>query len=116
MVQLLHIQHISFKELALDFENWIQDKTYGYYTPAGSYASTNGGSSIVYSSLEGIAKDNPDVVVPPYCVTYNTEDVKQGQRAACLQTVSLAQAKADLKQYGGFIGGIMANMAPNNCW
>lgn len=83
---------ISFKELALDFENWIQDKTYGYYTPAGSYASTNGGSSIVYSSLEGIAKDNPDVVVPPYCVTYNTEDVKQGQRAACLQTVSLAQA------------------------
>ena len=104
---------ISFKELALDFENWIQDKTYGYYTPAGSYASTNGGSSIVYSSLEGIAKDNPDVVVPPYCVTYNTEDVKQGQRAACLQTVSLAHAKADLKKYGGWMGAIMANMAPN---
>lgn len=104
---------ISFKELTLDFENWVQDEDYGYYTPVGSYASTNGGSSIVYSSLEGIASDNPDVVVPPYCVVYNTEDVKQGKQSACLQTVSLAQAKADLKKYGGFIGGIMANMAPN---
>lgn len=104
---------ISSKELALDFENWVQDETYGYYTPVGSYASTNGGSAIVYSSLEGIATEHSDVVVPPYCVTYSTEDVKQGQRSACLQTVSLYKAKQDLEKYDKFLGPIMARMAPN---
>ena len=104
---------VASKELALNFENWVQDETYGYYTPVGSYASTNGGSAIVYSSLEGIASEHPDVVVPPYCVTPNTVDVKEGNKSACLQTVSLKQAKEDLKTYGGLFGGIMANMAPD---
>lgn len=63
--------------------------------------------------MEGIASQHPEVVVPPYCVTQETEDVKEGATAACLQTVSLIQAKQDLKEYGGLIGGIMANMAPN---
>lgn len=104
---------ISFKELSLDFENWVEDSDYGYFTPVGSYASTNGGSAIVYSSLEGIASEHSDVVVPSYCVTYNTEDFKEGNQSACLKTISLAQSKADLKKYGGFIGQMMANMAPN---
>lgn len=104
---------VSSKELALDFESWLKDETYGFYTPVGSYASTNAGSALVYSSLEGIASQNPGVVVPPYCVTPNTEDVKQGKTSACLQTVSLKQAKEDLKKYGGFIGNMMAQMAPN---
>lgn len=104
---------IASKVMSLTFENWVYDDTYHYYTPAGFYASTNGGSAVVYSSLEGIASQHPEVVVPPYCVTQETEDVKEGATAACLQTVSLIQAKQDLKEYGGLIGGIMANMAPN---
>lgn len=104
---------IASKVMSLTFENWAYDDTYHYYTPAGFYASTNGGSAIVYSSLEGIASKHPEVVVPPYCVIQETEDVKEGATAACLQTVSLIQAKQDLKEYGGMIGGIMANMAPN---
>ena len=104
---------VSSKELALDFESWLKDETYGFYTPVGSYASTNAGSALVYSSLEGIASQNPEVVVPPYCVTPNTEDVKQGETSACLQTVGLQQAKADLIKYGGPFGGFMAKMVPN---
>ena len=104
---------IASKVMSLTFENWVYDDTFHYYTPAGFYASTNGGSAIVYSSLEGIASQHPEVVIPPYCVTQETEDVKEGATAACLQTVSLIQAKQDLKEYGGFVGGIMANMAPN---
>lgn len=104
---------ISSKVLALNFEDWTYDDTYHYYTPAGPYASTNGGSAIVYSSLEGVAASHPEVVVPPYCVTQETKDVKEGTTAACLQTVSLLQAKQDLKNYGGFVGALMATMAPN---
>jgi len=104
---------ISSKVLALNFEDWTSADTYHYYTPAGPYASTNGGSAIVYGTLEKLAAIHPEVAVPPYCVTKETEDVKEGTTAACLQTVSLLQAKQDLKKYGGLIEGFMANMAPN---
>lgn len=100
------------KKGVYNMEEWVFDETYKFYTPIGTFGSTNGGSSLVYSSLEGIQTEHPDVVMPPYCVT-QTEDAKVGMKAACLQTVDLVQAKADLKKYGGFIGALMAKMCPN---
>ena len=100
------------KEGIYDFETWVEDQDYHYLSPSGSFGTTNGGSAFVYNSLEGIHKDNPQVVVPPYCVV-PTEEAKVGTKAAHLETISLVQAKADLKEYGGFVGGIMSAMCPN---
>lgn len=101
------------KVLTLNFEDWTYDETNHYYTPAGPYASTNGGSALVYNALAQLADKDPEVTVPPFCVTKETEDVKEGTTAASLQTVSLVQAKKDLAGKGGIIGQLMAGMAPN---
>lgn len=107
---------ILAKEGIYDFENWVEDQTYHFFTPEGMFGTTNGGSSLVYSSLEGVkeeqAKNGIEIAMPSYCVV-PTEDVSVGKKAAHLETISLVQAKADLKKYGGFIGGLMSSMCPN---
>lgn len=100
------------KEGVYDFETWVEDETYHYLSPLGSFGTTNGGSALVYSSLEGIHGEHPEVIVPSYCVV-PTEDAKVGSKAAHLETISLVQAKADLSKYGGFVGAIMSKMCPN---
>lgn len=100
------------KKASFDFEEWVTDEQNGFFTPVGTFGSTNGGSAIVYSMLEGLKTEVPTVEVPEYCVR-PTDDAKVGEKAALLQTIDLTQAKADLVEHAGPFGGIIAQMCPN---
>ena len=83
----------------MDFEVWKKDNTYGFEKPEGSFASTNEGSGIVYSILEGLKSVDgfQDIVIPSWCVR-SSEEGKTG-KAAVLETIDLTPSKADLLRY-----------------
>lgn len=83
----------------MDFEVWKKDNTYGFEKPEGSFASTNEGSGIVYSILEGLKSVDgfQDIVIPSWCVS-SSEEGKTG-KAAVLETIDLTPSKADLLRY-----------------